>query len=404
VHRQRSGKGTVFLVVRDSTGEMQCVVKAGSPYFKEAEKTAVESSVAITGEVHEDRRAPGGYEIVAEKFELIGPAERFPITKDQSTEFLLDVRHLWLRSLRMRDILKVRSTVLGAIHEYFRREGFYETQSPTFTPSACEGGSTLFAVDYFGKKAYLSQSWQLYAEAILPSLEKIYTIAPSFRAEKSRTVRHLTEYWHAEMEAAWMDMDAAIGVAEGLISHVCQRVAKEDAKELEALGRDPADLLKVKVPFPRITYSEALELLKKDGMEVPWGKDLRTEEERKITQHFDRPVIVTHYPRGIMAFYKPADKKDPRTAKCFDILCPEIGVEIVGGSERDLDVKAMREALKSQGERPETYDWYFDTRRYGAVPHSGFGMGVERLLQWICKLEHIRDAIPFPRMMDRFAP
>lgn len=401
VFRKRELKEKVFIVIRDSSGIIQAVFPASD---KEAQKVTIESSVKISGKLRKDERAPAGFEIAGDKIEIVGLAEVFPIGKDLSDEFVMDMRHLWVRSREIQNALKVRSTVFGAIHEYFRGKNFYEVQSPNFTPSACEGGSTLFKVDYFGKEVYLTQSWQLYAEALIPVLEKIYCIAPSFRAEKSHTSRHLTEYWHAEMEIAWAGLDEIIKHAEELISHIAQKVAKENKDELEFFKRDPKDLLKIKPPFPRITYDEAFKIIKKARMDFKWGNDIRTLEEKEIVKHFDKPVFVTHYPKEAMAFYKPADPKNPKVALCFDLLAPEIGFELIGGSERDLSIEEMKKSLKAQGEKVETYGWYFDTRKYGAVQHAGFGLGVERVVQWLCKIEHIKDTIAFPRTLNRFSP
>ncbi|MBI1973746.1 asparagine--tRNA ligase [Candidatus Micrarchaeota archaeon] len=404
VYRQRASKDIAFIVLRDSTGIIQCTVKNDKPFFKEAENLPIESSVTLEGMVKKDPRAPTGLEVEVDRLGVIQRAERFPITKDQSVEFLLDVRHLAVRMQRLQHVFKIRHSVFGAIHDYFRSQGFWETQSPSFSPTAGESGGELFEVAYFDKKAYLTQTWQLYAEAMIPVLERIYTIAPSFRSNKSRTVRHLTEYWHAEAEWAWGDLDDLARMESELVSHICQTVAKERVAELEALGRDPKQLSRIKPPFPRITYTEALELIKKDGVEVPWGKDLRTEEERTIAKHFDKPVIVSHYPKKIMAFYKPSDPDDPRVALCNDVICHETGEEIIGGSLRDPSIGEMKRALEEKGEKVDKYEWYFDTRRYGSVPHCGFGMGVERVVRWLAGLDNIRDAIPFPRTTDRFAP
>lgn len=403
VHRQRSGKGAAFVVMRDSSGVVQCAFGKDSPSFKEASDVMIESSAEITGIVAKDERAPGGFEIKGEKIHVIQMAERFPITKDQSDEFLLDVRHLWVRSRKMTAIWKIRSKVFESVHEYFDGKGYFETHAP-FVTKTSESGLEMFQVDYFGKPMRLAQTWQFYAEAMIFSLEKIYTVAPSFRAEKSKTSRHLTEYWHTEMEVAWMDLDGLAKEAEGLISFICQKVATECAMELRELGRDPGKLKKITAPFPRITYSDALKLLEKDGMKVPWGKDLRTPEEKQLMSHYDKPLIVTHYPKEAMAFYKPRDPEDPRTARCLDMLVPETGFEVIGGSERDLDIEEMKKTLKEKGEDVKDYEWYFDTRRYGSVSHSGFGMGTDRIVQWICGLESIKDAIPFPRTMERYFP
>jgi asparaginyl-tRNA synthetase len=403
IYRKRDQKELIFLIIRDSSDMIQAVIKKDSKAWKSAEKITIESSCELSGKIKKDARAPTGYELDVSDLKIIGLAERFPIAKDVSEEFLLDIRHLSIRSQRLQQVWKIRSTVFTAFREFFLQRGYYETHAPFFTKTS-ESGLELFEVDYFGKKTRLAQTWQFYAEALLPVLEKIFTIAPSFRAEKSKTARHLTEYWHGEMEAAWMDLAGLAKVCEELISYICQKVAKDCAKELKLLGRDSKQFAAVKPPFPRITYTDALKLLKKDGMKVTWGKDLRTPEEKQLTTHYDKPVIVTHYPKEVMAFYKPKDPKDKKTALCFDVLAPELGFEIIGGSERDLDIKEMTKILKQRGEDPKDYDWYFDTRRYGAVPHAGFGMGMDRIVQWICGLESIKDAIPFPRTMERLTP
>ena len=404
VHRERGSNKFKFFVIRDVSGTIQAIVKAeDKKLFKIAEDVTRESSVIVSGKIRKDKRAPTGYELQVTDLEIVGKAETFPISRDKSEEFLLDVRHLWVRSRKLTNVFKIRSTVVGAIHEYFRKNEFIETQVPILTPTACEGGSSLFKVDYFGDTVYLTQSWQLYSEALAASLEKLYTIAPSFRAEKSRTPRHLTEYWHAEMEVIYCDLPQLMKYGEELVSYVCQEVARKNTDELKELGQDPRELKKIKAPFPKITYKEALDILAKNGMKVKYGKDLRTLEERELMKHFERPVFVTNYPKEIMAFYKPEDPENPGTALCFDLIVPEVG-ELIGGSVRDLDVDAMKKVLTDEGEDLSTYEWYFDTRKYGAVPHAGFGLGVERLVMWICGLEHIRDAIPFPRTINRKAP
>jgi len=405
VYRKRDLKKRIFLVIRDSSGIMQAMFDpADKGLFKKAQKVTRESSVKLTGKLRKDERAPGGFELVPKTFEIVGLADTFPISRDKSTEFLLDVRHLWIRSRELTAVMKIRSKVFEAIHEFSHSEGFYETHVPILTPTACESGGDQMKVDYFGQDVFLTQSWQLYAEAMIHAIEKLYTITPAFRSEKSKTSRHLIEYWTAEMEAAWVELDGMIELACGMIEAVCQKVGKECKKELEVLGRDPKDLLKIKRPFPKITYAEALKILKKDGVKFEWGEDLRTKEEEALGKHYAKPIVVTEFPTDIMAFYKPPTEKDPKVAKCFDIICPDVGMEIVGGSERCLDAKFMKDKLKKAGEDVKNYDWYFDTRKYGSVPHSGFGLGIERVIQWICGLEHIRDAIPFPRTLNRFSP
>ena len=405
IYRTRHSNKMAFIVLRDSTGIIQCVMKSDHPKFEEAINLGIESAISISGKIKKDDRAPGGYELTIQEFETIQKAETFPISKDQSDEFLLDIRHLSVRTQKIANALKVRSTVFAAIHDFFGKKHYYETQSPILTPTAGESGSEQFEVKYFNEKAYLAQTWQLYAEALIPVLEKIYTIAPSFRAEKSRTTRHLTEYWHAEVETAWANLDDTTKLAEDLVTHVCQTVARENKKELEFFGINPTDIANIKAPFPKITYDKALEILEKEGMKIEWGKDLRTLEERKLCEHYGNktPIIVTHYPKETMAFYKPSDPKNPQLALCFDMIAPHVG-ELIGGSERDLDINAMKQALKKAGEKIETYEWYFDTRRYGAVQHAGFGMGVDRMIQWLCNIEHIRDTIPFPRTLNRIKP
>lgn len=407
IYRTRSSGSLVFVVLRDSSGIVQVTVNrevVPEEDFLAAEKALVESSVVASGTVATDERAPGGFEIRAKSFRVVGFAEKYPITKDQSTEFLLDKRHLWIRSRKMTNVMKVRSTVFGAIHDFFRKNGYYEVQAPVLTPAMVEGGSTLFKVDYYEKELYLAQSWQLYAEAMVMALEKIYCIAPSFRAEKFRTTRHLTEYWHAEMEIAWAGMDECIEEGEKLISYICLQVSEKNKPELEALGRDPEYLETQVPPFPRMKYEKAVEMLQKKGMDIEWGKDLRTLEERKLMGEFDKPLIVTHYPKEIMAFYKPRDPEDPKVALCFDFLAPETGDEIIGGSERDADIEELKRSLEREGEDVSNYEWYLDTRRYGSVQHSGFGLGIERVVQWVCGLQHIRDAVPFPRTVARYYP
>jgi len=301
-------------------------------------------------------------------------------------------------------VMKIRSTVFSAIDDFFRSRGFYEVAPPILTPSSCEGGATLFEVKYFDESAYLTQSWQLYAEAMIFSLEKIYCNSPCFRAERSKTSRHLAEFYMAEMEVAWARLNDAVDYAEDLVCFIVSRVLEKNEEELKIIGRDAEKLKKIKKPFTRMTYTDVLKELKKGGIEVEWGKDLRTIEEDELMKRFDKPVIVTNYPKDIMAFYKPRDPKDPKTALCFDMLAPEGYGEIVGGSERDTNVEELKKSIKQQGEKQENYEWYLDTRRFGSVPHSGFGLGVERVVSWICGLDNIKDAIPFPRTMLRKNP
>jgi asparaginyl-tRNA synthetase len=409
VWRERKSNAYAFIVLRDHTEVIQCVIekdKVSKKIWEDTEKLPIESSIELEGTIKEDKRAPTGYEVHVDKLNVIQFAERFPIVKDQSPEFLLDNRHLWIRSRKMVAIMKIRSTILGAIHQFFRDRGYIEFSPPIFQPTQSEGGSTLFEVKYFKETTYLSQTWQLYAEAAVFALGKIYDVSPTFRAEKSKTSRHLTEFWMAEMEAAWMKLEEVTEIAKDEIRFIIKEVLKKHKEELKLLGRD-IKLLEhyAKAKYPTVTYDEVLKILKdKYKMKIPWGKDLRTIEEDKITKHFGAPIIVTHYPTETMAFYKPPEKDNPKTARCFDMLAPEGYVEIAGGSERSLDVKDMSKRLKAMGEDPKNYSWYFDLRKFGSVPHSGYGVGVERVVAWICGLENIKDAIPFPRTMLRKSP
>jgi asparaginyl-tRNA synthetase len=408
VYRERGSNAMKFIVLRDSSNIIQCVLerKNFEKQWEEIDKVKIESSVEIEGGIKEDKRAPTGFEIQVKKINIVQIAEDFPINKDLNEELLGDRRHLWLRSRKMTAILKIRSTVFNAIHEYYHNLGFYEFQSPVIIPGGAEEGPTLFELKYFDKKAFLTQTWQLYAEAAMFSLEKIYTMAPTFRAEKSKTSRHLAEFWMHEMEVAWINLDELMEYGEGLIKHIFKRVLEDNKLELEILGRDIKKLEPVlKKKFPRITYGEALEILnKKKKIKIQWGKDLRTIEEEKLMEDYDTPIFVTHYPKEIMAFYKPRDPKNPKVAVCFDMLAPEGNHEIMGGSERDTDIKELTKTLESKGEKIEDYGYYLDTRKYGSIPHAGFGMGTERVIKWICGVEDIKDAIAFPRTMSRLNP
>jgi asparaginyl-tRNA synthetase len=413
VYRERGSAKLKFIILRDVTGTIQCVIEkaiVGEEKFQIADKLQIEASMTITGTIKKDERAPTGYEISVKDFELIGESIAFPINKDQSVEFLADNRHLWLRSQKMIAMMKIRSTVFGAIDEYFKGEGFYEYHSPIFQAVQCEGGSSLFSVDYFGKKdVFLAQTWQLYAEPAIFALEKIYTISPSFRAEKSKTSRHLTEYWHAEMEVAWATFSDIIDYGEALLKHVVGKVLEKNQEELKILERDVEKLKPtIEKKFPRITYDEALKLLKeKCSMEIEWGKDLRTIEEDELSKLFDTPIAVTNYPKCVKAFYMkeaPGESPHGEVVHGVDFIAPQGYGEIIGGSERESDLEEIKRKLEADGEDVSQYDFYLDTRKYGSVPHGGFGFGVERVISWICGLDNIKDAIPFPRTMLRYKP
>ena len=415
VYRFRGSNKIKFLVLRDSTDIVQCVLKQedfSEEQWEEIDKLKVESSVELVGEIKPDERAPTGYEVSVKKAEIIHIAEDFPINKDLNEDLLGDRRHLWLRSRKMTAMLKIRSTVFGAIHEYFRSHGFYEFQSPELLGAAGESGSSVFEVKYFDKKMYLAQTWQLHAETAIFALEKIYTIAPSFRAEKSNTSRHLTEYWHAEMEVAWVKFKELQQYAEGLMKHIVKSVLEKNKEELEILERDTKTLEATSSKdFPRITYTEAIKLLKeKFDFDIPWGKDLRTIEEDRLSELYDTPVIVTDYPKSVKAFYmkespETLDKpEEEKTVQGFDVIGPEGYGELFGASQREEDIEVIKENLIREGEDLDNYEFYFDSRRYGSIPHGGFGMGVERVISWICGFDTIKDAIPFPRTMRRMKP
>ncbi|KON32000.1 hypothetical protein AC478_01580 [miscellaneous Crenarchaeota group-1 archaeon SG8-32-3] len=403
VYRKREGKTLIFLLVRDSTGFIQCTVKKGSPAWNEAERLTIESSLSLEGTVKSDKRAPGDYEITVESIHVIGLAELFPITKDQSEQFIRDVRHLWLRSRRMNLIMKIRDAVLQFARDFFESQDFTEVSPPMFISAAVEGGSTLFGVKYFDQNLYLTQSSQLYLEILIYSLEKVYCIAPSFRAEKSRTIRHLTEYWHIEGEWPFAEMNDLMCFEEELMAHICQQTAEKCKLELEELEVDVSKLSSVKTPFSRITYAEAVELLHKKGANLKWGNDLGYEDEKTLAEEFGKPFFVYDYPNEIKAFYCKTYRDRPEVAMSVDMLVPRIG-EISTGGAREDDKGVLIKRIENMGLKAEDYEWYLDLRRYGTVPHIGFGMGVERLLAWMLDLENIIDAIPFPRTTRRFYP
>ena len=397
-----------FVRVRDSTGVVQVVVdasKLGEQLVDVLKDIGLEASVVTCGLVKESERAPGGFEIEADYFTIIGYSRDFPIKGGEGIDYLMDNRHLWIRSPRYSKIFRIKHTVLTAGREYFIKNGYWEVTPPILTASACEGGATLFPVDYFGTKAYLSQSAQLYLEALVYVLEKVFSLTPSFRAEKSRTRRHLTEYWHLEPEAAWHSMEDMMKVAEGLVAHIVERVLEERRRELEDLGRDIDSLKKsLNTPYPRVKYDEAIEILQKKGVNVKWGDDLGADEERILTMEFETPFFLTHFPKNIKSFYMKIDRSRPEVVLGFDLLAPEGYGEIIGGGEREDDYNILYQRVLEQGLNPEEYKWYLDLRRYGSVPHSGFGLGVERVVMWIAGLDHIREAIPFPRYREKIYP
>jgi len=407
VYRIRSSGGIIFALLRDSSGILQLTIKKGWPpddEFDMAASASVESSVEVRGRLHKDERAPGGVEMRVDGFRLVGAAERFPITEYQSEELLLDKRHLWVRSREQNTIMKVKASALEGARGWLSDNDFIEVTPPILTTNACEGGTTLFKLDYFGRDAYLSQSAQMYLEALCFSLERVYSLTPSFRAERSRTPRHLTEYWHLELEQAWIEHEENMRIQEELVTAMVEKVLKDRKDELKLLGRDTEPLEEVSPPFKRVRYSDALEFLCERGCDIEVGEDFGTREEREMTIDERKPVFVTHFPKRCKAFYMKEDPVDPTVYKCADLLAPEGYGEIIGGSERETDLEALIERMEHEGIPREPYEWYLDLRRYGSVPHSGFGLGLERVVRWICGLEHIRDAIPFPRTVNRLYP
>ncbi len=414
VHRERGSNKMKFLVLRDTTQIIQCVLKREKfeKQWDEIDKIKIESSIEIEGDIKKDERAPSGFEISVSKINIVHIADDFPINKDLNEELLGDRRHLWLRSRKMTAIMKIRSTILQAMREHWIKKGFYEYHSPEILSTAGEGGSTLFEVDYYGKTAYLSQTWQLHAEPAIFALGKIFTIQPAFRAEKSKTSRHLSELWMAEMEVAWAKFSELQDDAEELTKDIVKKVLENNKEDLEILERNLKTLkATIKKKFPRMTYTEALKLLKeKKKMKVVWGKDLRTIEEDKLSELYDTPIMITDYPKIVKAFYmkeSPGTLKKPENKKTvlgFDMIGPEGYGELIGGSQREERLEIIKENLKKEGEDLSKYDFYFDTRRYGSIPHGGYGMGVERMISWICGLDTIKDAIAFPRTMTRLNP
>jgi len=409
LYNKRSGGKIKFLVLRDGTGYLQCVYFKGNvseDVFETADRIGQETSIEVTGKVKEEPRAPGGYELDATNLKVIGEAHDYPITpKEHGIEFLMDHRHLWLRSSRQVAILKIRHRIVRAIRDFFDSRGFTLMDPPILTPNAVEGTSTLFETPYFDLgKAYLTQSGQLYAEAGAMALGKVYTFGPTFRAEKSKTRRHLTEFWMIEPEVAFNDLNDNLDLAEDFLEHVVQTVLKDMQEELKVLERDTTKLQNVKKPLPRITYDEAVEILKKNGSEFEYGNDLGGTDETIISEQFDRPVMVHRYPAAVKAFYMKRDPENENLALAVDVLAPEGYGEIIGGSQREDDLDKLLERIKEHDLPQEAFEWYLDLRRYGSVPHSGFGLGLERTVGWICGLEHVRETIPFPRMIYRNTP
>ncbi|GIW73475.1 MAG: asparagine--tRNA ligase [Planctomycetota bacterium] len=410
LHNRRSKGKLHFLIVRDGSGFVQCVaLQANFPpeTFDRLGRLRQETALVVTGTVRQDARAPGGYELQLEGCEVVHePLEDFPLGhKDHGPDFLLQHRHLWLRSSQQWAVLRVRHEVEQAIADFFYERGFVRLDAPILTPAACEGTTTLFELDYFDQgKAYLTQSGQLYAEAGALAFGRVYTFGPTFRAEKSKTRRHLTEFWMVEPELAYATLDDVMALAEEFVVWIVRRVLARCRRELELLGRDLGRLEAVVPPFPRLRYDEAVELLRARGREFAWGGDFGAPDETVLSEAFDRPVMIHRYPKDVKAFYMKRDPEDPRLVLCVDVIAPEGVGEIIGGSQREDDLEALRARIAEHGLDEQVFRWYLDLRRWGSVPHGGFGLGLERTVAWLCGREHVRECIPFPRMLYRIYP
>jgi len=404
----RSSGKVQFLTVRDGTGDLQAVVSkgvVGEEQFAQSASLTQESSLILTGTVKADKRAQGGYELEVTRIEPIQIAEPYPIQpKEHGVGFLMEHRHLWLRSSRQHAILRIRHEIIRACRNFFDDRGFVLVDAPIFTPNACEGTTTLFQTDYFDDKAYLTQSGQLYSEATAAAFGKVYCFGPTFRAEKSKTRRHLMEFWMVEPEVAFAELPEMMDLAEALLSVIVRRVLETRGTELAVLERDTSKLDRVVPPFPRISYDEAVSLLQKKGNPIQPGDDFGGDEETMLSNEFDRPVIVHRYPRAIKAFYMQNDPARPELALCMDVLAPEGYGEIIGGGQRIHEQDKLLARIQEHKLPEAAFRWYVDLRRYGSVPHAGFGMGIERVVAWICGLDHVRETIPFPRMLYKLYP
>jgi asparaginyl-tRNA synthetase len=407
VQKSRSSGGILFLLLRDRTGTVQVTGKKdtlGPELFTAVEHVQVEGAIEVEGTVAEDPRAPGGREVRARSVTIHDVGLPFPIFQEQTEEFRLDKRHLVIRSPEHVATFRIKAELLRAVREFLAAEDVLEVTPPILTGNPAEGGAEAFEIDYFGRPGYLSQTAQLYLEAMLSPHERVYSLTPSFRAEKSRTPRHITEFQHLEVELAWCDLDGLMGFIERMVAHVVHAVAEHRPTELRTLGRAPEELLAIQPPFPRLAYADAIAKLASQGLPVRWGSDLATAEERTLTLEERTPLFVTRYPRELKAFYMQRTAVDPRTVEAADLLAPEGYGEMIGASCRETDLARLRARIEEIGANPEEYEWYLDLRRHGNVPHAGFGLGVERILRWMLRLEHIRDATPFPRTPSRHTP
>jgi asparaginyl-tRNA synthetase len=409
LHNRRSSGKIHFLILRDGTGFIQAVMSkaaAGDELFKAADHLSQETSVIVTGTARADTRAPSGYEIDVKRFEVVGASHDYPITpKEHGVDFLLDRRHLWIRSERQQAILRIRHELINAVRDFFNGRGFILADTPIFTPAACEGTTTLFPAQYFeDQTAYLTQSGQLYNEANAMALGRVYCFGPTFRAEKSKTRRHLTEFWMVEPEMAYADLNDVMALAEDLVVSVVARVLDKRRRELTIIERETSKLEAVQKPFPRISYDDAVKTLQAKGLPIEWGGDFGGPDETTLSEAYDRPLMVHRYPAAVKAFYMKPDPERADLALGVDVLAPEGYGEIIGGGERLADLDLLLERIKAHDLPQEAFEWYLDLRRYGSVPHGGFGMGIERVVSWICKLDHVRETIPYPRMLYRLYP
>jgi len=408
VYNKRSSGKLQFVLLRDGTGMIQCVVFRGNfslEQFETLDKVTQESSIEVTGKVRRDPRAPGGYELDATGFRVFQIADPYPITpKEHGTAFLMEHRHLWLRSSRQHAILRIRHEIIKACRDFFDDRGFTLVDTPVFTPNACEGTTTLFETEYFDQKAYLTQSGQLYNEATAAAFGKVYCFGPTFRAERSKTRRHLMEFWMVEPEVAYATLEDTMGLAEQLVCYITEQVVSRRRAELDVLERDVSILERISTPFPRLSYDEAVRRLQAAGSEIQWGGDFGGGDETIISEQFDTPVMVHRYPSHVKAFYMQPDPERPEVALCVDVLAPEGYGEIIGGGQRIHDHNLLLQRLQEHLLPAEPFQWYLDLRKYGTVPHAGFGMGIERVVAWLCRLDHVRETIAFPRMLYRIYP
>jgi asparaginyl-tRNA synthetase len=409
LHNRRSSGKIHFITVRDGSGFIQAVMSkaaVGEDLFKAADHLSQETSIVVTGTARADKRAPSGYEIDVKTIEVVGASHDYPITpKEHGVDFLLDRRHLWIRTERQQAILRIRHEIINAVRDFFNNRGFILADTPIFTPAACEGTTTLFPAQYFeDQTAYLTQSGQLYNEANAMALGRVYCFGPTFRAEKSKTRRHLTEFWMVEPEVAYADLNDVMALAEDLVVSVVGRVLDKRRRELTVIERDTSKLEAVQKPFPRISYDEAVKRLQAKGLPIQWGGDFGGPDETTLSEEYDRPLLVHRYPAAIKAFYMKPDPERAELALGVDMLAPEGYGEIIGGGERLADLDLLLQRIKEHNLPQEAFEWYLDLRRYGTVPHGGFGMGIERVVSWICKLDHVRETIPYPRMLYRLYP